>query len=92
MVGTGGWKQRMRQYHEALPGREQAMVPPPLHHVHGRSLLARNYPRSEMVLFGMGCFWSAERKFWGLPGVLTTAAGWARGYTLNPTYQEVCLP
>ncbi|MFC5581899.1 peptide-methionine (S)-S-oxide reductase MsrA [Rhodanobacter terrae] len=89
MIGTGGWKQRMPQSHEALPGREQAMAPAQPHHVHGRSLLSRNYPRSEMVLFGMGRFWGAERRFWDLPGVLTTAVGYAGGYTSTPTYDEV---
>lgn len=90
MSGTGGWKQRMPQSHEALPGRAQAMVPARPHHVHGRSLQSRNYPQSEMVLFGMGRFWGAERRFWDIPGVLTTAVGYAGGYTPNPTYEEVC--
>jgi methionine-S-sulfoxide reductase len=90
MIGTEVWKQRMPQSHEALPGREKAMAPGQPHHVHGRSLLSRNYPQSEMVLFGMGCFWGAECKFWGIPGVLTTAVGYAGGYTPNPTYDEVC--
>ncbi|HWX65407.1 MAG TPA: peptide-methionine (S)-S-oxide reductase MsrA [Rhodanobacter sp.] len=90
MLGIGAWKQRMPQHNQALPGREQAMVPSHPHHLHGRSLLAGNYPQSEMVLFGMGCFWGAERKFWSLPGVLTTAVGYAGGYTPNPTYPEVC--
>ena len=49
------------------------------------------YPESlEQVLFGLGCFWGAERKFWQCPGVFTTAVGYAGGYTMNPTYQEVC--
>lgn len=90
MIGIGAWKQRMPRRDEALPGREQALTPSHPHHVHGGSLLSRNYPQSEMVLFGMGCFWGAERKFWSLPGVLTTAAGYAGGYTPNPTYREVC--
>ena len=90
MIGMGAWKQRMPGRDEALPGREQAMTPGHPHHVHGGSLLARNYPQGEMVLFGMGCFWGAERKFWSLSGVLTTAVGYAGGYTPNPTYREVC--
>ena len=89
MIGTGVWKQRMPQSHEVLPGREQAKAPAQPHHVHGRSLLSGNYPQSEMVLFGMGCFWGAERRFWDLPGVLTTAVGYAGGYTPNPSYHEV---
>jgi len=90
MLGIGAWKQRMPQPGEALPGREQAIMPVQPHHVHGRSLLARNHPQGAMVLFGMGCFWGAERKFWSLPGVLTTAVGYAGGYTPNPFYPEVC--
>ncbi|MDE2156885.1 MAG: peptide-methionine (S)-S-oxide reductase MsrA [Xanthomonadaceae bacterium] len=90
MWGIGAWKQRMPQPGEALPGREQAIVPARPHHVHGRSLLAGNHPQGAMVLFGMGCFWGAERKFWSLPGVLTTAVGYAGGYTPNPFYPEVC--
>ncbi|MGH8157721.1 MAG: peptide-methionine (S)-S-oxide reductase MsrA [Rhodanobacter sp.] len=91
MPGIGAWKQRMPQRVEALPGREKPLLPSHPHHVHGGSLLARNYPQGEMVLFGMGCFWGAERKFWSLPpGVLTTAVGYAGGYTPNPTYREVC--
>ena len=90
MVGIGAWKQRMPQSGDALPGREQPIVPGQPHHVHGRSLLAESYPQGAMVLFGMGCFWGAERKFWSLPGVLTTAVGYAGGYTPNPSYREVC--
>ena len=90
MFGIGAWKQRLPQRDEALPGREHPMQPSHPHHVHGRSLLASSYPSGEMVLFGMGCFWGAERKFWSLPGVLSTAVGYAGGYTPNPTYREVC--
>ena len=90
MLGIDAWRQRMPQRDEALPGREKPLLPSHPHHVHGGSLLARNYPQGEMVLFGMGCFWGAERKFWGLPGVLTTVVGYAGGYTPNPTYREVC--
>jgi len=90
MWGIGAWKQRMPQPGDALPGRERALVPSRPHHVHGRSLLAGSYPQGSTVLFGMGCFWGAERKFWSLPGVLTTAVGYAGGYTPNPTYREVC--
>ena len=90
MFGIGAWKQHLPRRDEALPGREQAMLPGHPHHVHGRSLLADSYPQAEMALFGMGCFWGAERKFWSLPGVLSTAVGYAGGYTPNPTYREVC--
>jgi peptide-methionine (S)-S-oxide reductase len=90
MFGIGAWKHRLPQRDEALPGREHPMLPSQPHHVHGRSLLTESYPHGEMVLFGMGCFWGAERKFWSLPGVLSTAVGYAGGYTPNPTYREVC--
>jgi peptide-methionine (S)-S-oxide reductase len=90
MFGIGAWKHRLPQRDEALPGREHPLLPAQPHHVHGRSLLTESYPHGEMVLFGMGCFWGAERKFWSLPGVLSTAVGYAGGYTPNPTYREVC--
>ena len=73
-----------------LPGRAEAM---PLrnnaHHVSGRPLRDA-FEGLAKVQFGMGCFWGAERKFWSIPGVETTAVGYAGGYTPNPTYQEVC--
>ena len=90
MLSIGAWKQRMPREEDALPGREQALVPAFTHDVHGRPLQQEAFPGSESVLFGMGCFWGAERKFWSLPGVLTTAVGYAGGYTPNPTYHEVC--
>jgi peptide-methionine (S)-S-oxide reductase len=88
-LGVGAYKQRMPQREDALPGRAAEMPLRNRHHVHGRPLrdvfegLAR-------VQFGMGCFWGAERKFWSLSGVVTTAAGYAGGYTPNATYGEVC--
>lgn len=90
MLGIGAWKQRMPRPEEALPGREQALPMFSAHHVHGRSLQQEAFAGSESALFGMGCFWGAERKFWNLPGVLTTAVGYAGGYTPHPTYREVC--
>jgi peptide-methionine (S)-S-oxide reductase len=90
MLGIGAWKQRMPRPEESLPGREQALVAAERHHVHGRALQQEAFPGSESVLFGMGCFWGAERVFWSSPGVLTTAVGYAGGYTPNPTYREVC--
>jgi peptide-methionine (S)-S-oxide reductase len=75
---------------DALPGRSEAMPVPERHAVLG-SLLAPPYPDGMAVaVFGLGCFWGAERKFWQLAGVFTTAAGYAGGVTLNPTYEEVC--
>jgi peptide-methionine (S)-S-oxide reductase len=90
MLGIGAWKQRMPHREDALPGREQPIVPTHGHHVHGRPLQPQAFPGSDSILFGMGCFWGAERLFWNFPGVLTTAVGYAGGYTPNPTYQEVC--
>ncbi|QAU23355.1 peptide-methionine (S)-S-oxide reductase MsrA [Dyella sp. M7H15-1] len=90
MLGIGAWKQRMPHPEDALPGREQSLAHADHHHVHGRALQQEAFPGSESVLFGMGCFWGAERKFWNLSGVLTTAVGYAGGYTPNPTYREVC--
>ena len=90
MLGIGAWKQRMPRPDEALPGRERPLVPAHHHHVLGCPLQREAFPGCETVLFGMGCFWGAERKFWSLPGVLTTAVGYAGGYTPNPTYREVC--
>jgi peptide-methionine (S)-S-oxide reductase len=74
----------------ALPGRSQPMPVPDKHYVNGNPLKPP-YPNGlEMAMFGMGCFWGAERKFWQLDGVFTTAVGYAAGSTPNPTYQEVC--
>jgi peptide-methionine (S)-S-oxide reductase len=75
---------------EALPGRSQKMPVPAAHHVNGAPLMAPFPPGLEQAMFGLGCFWGAERKFWQLPGVFTTAVGYAAGVTPNPTYREVC--
>ncbi len=74
----------------ALPGRPEAMVVMAPHLVLGARITAPFPEGSERAIFGMGCFWGAERVFWNLPGVVTTAVGYAGGYTLNPTYREVC--
>jgi len=74
----------------ALPGRDTPMPVPDTHAVLG-TRLAPPYPAGlEQAIFGLGCFWGAERKFWQLPGVYTTAVGYAGGFTPNPTYREVC--
>ncbi|MEM7482794.1 MAG: peptide-methionine (S)-S-oxide reductase MsrA [Acidobacteriota bacterium] len=74
----------------ALPGREEAIAVPAKHYVLDTPL-APPYPEEyETALFGMGCFWGAERKFWQAEGVYTTAVGYAGGFTPNPTYEEVC--
>jgi peptide-methionine (S)-S-oxide reductase len=75
---------------EALPGRTETMPVPAKHYVNG-NLMQPPYPAGlEMALFGFGCFWGAERKFWQQAGVYSTAVGYAAGPTPNPTYQEVC--
>ena len=75
---------------EALPGRSKAMPVPAGHYVHQRPLRGPFPAGLEQIIFGLGCFWGAERLFWKLPGVFTTAAGYAGGFTPNPTYEEVC--
>jgi peptide-methionine (S)-S-oxide reductase len=75
---------------EALPGRASSMPVPEKHHVNGNPLKPPFPEGMEKAVFGMGCFWGAERKFWQLDGVYTTAVGYAAGSTPNPTYKEVC--
>ncbi len=75
---------------QALPGRDEIMQFNPIHTVLGTSMVAPFPDDCEQLVFGMGCFWGAERKFWNLAGVHTTAVGYAAGHTPNPTYQEVC--
>ena len=80
---------RLPRRDEALPGRAQPLVFTNKHQVLNAPLKGE-WPGSERVYFGMGCFWGAEKRFWTLPGVITTAVGFAGGYTPNPTYNEVC--
>lgn len=75
---------------EALPGRSQAMPVPARHFVNGNSLKPPFPEGMETAMFGMGCFWGAERRFWQQKGVHSTAVGYAAGITPNPLYQEVC--
>lgn len=75
---------------QALPGRSEPMPVPDQHYVNGNPLKPPFPEGMETALFGMGCFWGAERKFWETEGVYTTAVGYAAGYTPNPTYREVC--
>jgi peptide-methionine (S)-S-oxide reductase len=75
---------------EALKGRADKMPVPRQHHVLGSPLEGPFPAGYQKAVFGLGCFWGAERKFWQLPGVFTTAAGYAAGLTPNPTYREVC--
>jgi peptide-methionine (S)-S-oxide reductase len=75
---------------DALPGRAERMPIPDLHHVNGHRTIAPFPDGLERAIFGMGCFWGAEKKFWPLRGVYSTAVGYAGGPTPNPTYREVC--
>ncbi len=75
---------------QALPGRREAMPVAARHFVNGNPLEEPFAPPLEKAVFGLGCFWGAERRFWQTDGVFTTAAGYAGGVTPNPTYEEVC--
>jgi peptide-methionine (S)-S-oxide reductase len=75
---------------EALPGRAERMPVPPRHFVSGAPLEPPFPAGMQEAVFGLGCFWGAEKAFWKLPGVFTTAVGYAGGHTPNPTYHEVC--
>ena len=83
-------KVRMPTRAEALPGRSEAMPVPAVHFMPGTPLVPPFPAGAALAMFGMGCFWGAERKFWTAPGVISTAVGYAAGYTPNPTYKEVC--
>ncbi|UXD88070.1 peptide-methionine (S)-S-oxide reductase MsrA [Thalassolituus hydrocarboniclasticus] len=76
---------------QALPGRAEPLYQvPQRHHVNGNLIAGERPAGLSEVLFGMGCFWGAERKFWSLPGVYSTAVGYGAGHTQHPTYEEVC--
>ncbi|MEK6664854.1 MAG: peptide-methionine (S)-S-oxide reductase MsrA [candidate division NC10 bacterium] len=83
-------KLQMPSPQEALPGRAERMAVPAEHVVSGARLEPPFPAGLELAMFGMGCFWGAERKFWETPGVYSTAVGYAGGFTPNPTYEEVC--
>ena len=86
----GRHKSEMVDAADALPGRTQSMPIPARHHVNGATL-GPDFPEGiETAVFGMGCFGGAERKFWELDGVHSTAGGYAGGHTPNPTYEETC--
>jgi len=83
-------KTRMPTAQEALPGRAEAMPVPDRHFVLGTPLRPPFPEGTAQGIFGLGCFWGAEKRFWSEPGVYTTAVGYAAGHTPNPTYDEVC--
>ncbi|KMM79586.1 peptide-methionine (S)-S-oxide reductase MsrA [Pseudomonas deceptionensis] len=75
---------------QALPGRDTHVQLPETHYVTGEPLLGPFSKNVDFAIFGLGCFWGAERKFWEREGVVSTVVGYAGGYTPNPTYEEVC--
>ena len=83
-------KLKMPAREEAMPGRAERMPVPDRHFVNGARLQPPFPDGLERALFGLGCFWGAERKFWQLPGVYSTAVGYSGGFTANPVYREVC--
>jgi peptide-methionine (S)-S-oxide reductase len=83
-------KQVMVEESEALRGRDVPVPIAPTHFVLSKPATSFTLPQNEEAIFGMGCFWGAERLFWQVPGVVFTAAGYAGGYTENPNYHEVC--
>ncbi len=90
MALFGHAKLRLPTAEEALPGRSQTMPVPASHTVLHHPLTPPWPQGMEVAYFGLGCFWGAERKFWQVPGVYTTAVGYQSGHSPNPTYQEVC--
>ncbi len=83
-------KSKMPGSADALPGRSERMPVPPVHYLHGTPMVPPFPEGSKLAMFGLGCFWGAERKFWTTPGVVSTMVGYAAGLTPNPTYKEVC--
>jgi peptide-methionine (S)-S-oxide reductase len=83
-------KLRLPRPDQALPGRQETMPVSETHFVNGHRIVPPFPAGLEQAVFGMGCFWGAEKKFWQAPGVYSTAVGYAGGYTPNPTYREVC--
>jgi peptide-methionine (S)-S-oxide reductase len=89
-MGLFGKSSELPSPERALPGRSEAMPVPERHYVLDAPLKGPYPEHLKTAMFGLGCFWGAERKFWQLDGVYTTAVGYAAGLTPNPTYQEVC--
>ncbi|NCO74605.1 MAG: peptide-methionine (S)-S-oxide reductase MsrA [Cyanobacteria bacterium] len=91
LFGLGDKKSTLPNPSEALPGRSKTMPIPSQHYVNGNSMKPPYPENMEVAMFGMGCFWGAEKKFWLLEkGIYLTAVGYAAGFTPNPTYEEVC--
>lgn len=91
LFGLGDKKLTMPTPEEALPGRDKQMIVPQKHYVNNNPMRPPYPEHLEFAMFGMGCFWGAERKFWQLKtGIYLTCVGYAAGFTPNPTYEEVC--
>ena len=90
MLFSNPFKENLPTADQAVPGRQNEMPVNNQHAVLGTPLKAPYPEDSEKIIFGLGCFWGAERKFWQLEGVITTAVGYSAGITANPTYEEVC--
>jgi len=86
----GNKKTVMTTPEDALPGRGEAVAVPSAHFINDNPLVDPFPEGTETIVFGMGCFWGAERRFWQIPGVFTTSAGYSGGVTPNPSYEEVC--
>ncbi|EME51098.1 MULTISPECIES: peptide-methionine (S)-S-oxide reductase MsrA [Rhodococcus] len=90
ILARAGSKSVMVAQEQALPGRAEPLPVPDTHYVNGHRLTPPFPDGMQTAVLGMGCFWGAEKEFWQLEGVYSTAAGYAGGYTPNPTYEEVC--
>ncbi|MBM7458722.1 peptide-methionine (S)-S-oxide reductase MsrA [Rhodococcus coprophilus] len=90
ILARAGSKSQMVAREDALPGRAEPVAVPETHYVNGNRIVPPFPDGLQTAVLGMGCFWGAEKEFWQLEGVYSTAAGYAGGYTPNPTYEEVC--
>ncbi len=90
ILARAGSKSQMVAREDALPGRSEPVAVPETHYVNGNRIVPPFPDGLQTAVLGMGCFWGAEKEFWQLDGVYSTAAGYAGGYTPNPTYEEVC--
>ena len=90
MFQTNSYKNALISAEDALPGRDQAIPIVHNHYVTGRSIQSPFADNLQQAVFAMGCFWGAERRFWQQKGVVSSAVGYAGGFTPNPTYDEVC--
>ena len=90
MLGFGEKTIDMVSLETALKGRNEELITADYHFINGRPLSLKTPDGMNVAVFGMGCFWGAERIFWSLDGVYSTMVGYTSGFTLNPTYQEVC--